>query len=404
MKKKLLLMTMSLTIVGMVFAQPTLVVDDFTLPQSGGNITVTINLDEADYYNSYGFEVVTPTGFSYPVDGNDLVPCELDGHAGNLAAHFDESERVLKVNFMQSSGFESQTLTIRIPLEATAEDVGTIHEFTIKGIFFITTSFTKVELSDVVTFDVTIGEPDDGRIHFDETSTTLPAYTAGTKGNVTMKRTIKANEWSTLVLPFNLTKANATAIFGSDVQMAKFAGFEVDYGDDEENITPLGITINFISYSIPARGNLPGGTPILIKTSLNITEPFSLDDVTLTNGIIEQSESDEYDTPGKFTGSLVKTTVPADGLFLNGNKFWYSTGATNIKAFRGWFELGAVLDKETDFGVKMYVYVDDDETSIEGLEGEQVIRDDVYDIMGRKVSKPEHKGIYIVGGKKILFK
>ena len=41
----------------------------------------------------------------------------------------------------------------------------------------------------------------------------------------------------------NLTKANAAAVFGSDVQFAKFDGFEVDYGDDEENVIPLGITI-----------------------------------------------------------------------------------------------------------------------------------------------------------------
>ena len=60
------------------------------------------------------------------------------------------------------------------------------------------------------TFTVTIGEPDDGRIKFNETSTTLPAYTAGEKGNVTMKRTIKANQWSTIVLPFTLTKSKAS--------------------------------------------------------------------------------------------------------------------------------------------------------------------------------------------------
>ena len=47
------------------------------------------------------------------------------------------------------------------------------------------------------------------------------------------------------------------------------------------------------------------------------------------------------------TGTLVKTTIPADGLFLSDNKFYYSAGKTNIKAFRCWFELDAVLDKST---------------------------------------------------------
>ena len=402
MKKKPLLMTMFLTIVGMVSAQNTLVVNDFTLPQSGGNITVTINLDEPNSYNSYGFEIVTPEGFSYPVNSEDLVPCELDGHTGNMAAHFDDGERVLKVQFMQSSGFENQTLSIRIPLEATTENVGTIHEFTVREIFFITTTFTKVSLNGAVTFDVTVGEPDDGRIHFDETSATLPTYTAGEKGDVSMTRTIKANEWSTLVLPFNLTKANANAIFGSDVQFAMFDGYTIDYGDDEENVTPLGITINFTSYTIPARGNLAGGTPVLIKTTKAITKPFELDNVTLTEGVKEVIQNDpDYSFPGIFKSTLVKTKVPADGLFLSDNKFWYSNGKTTIKAFRGWFELGAVLDKETDFGVKMYVMVDDDPTMVEGISTD-VPQGAIYDLSGRKLEKVPQKGIYLINGKKIL--
>lgn len=402
MKKKPLLMTMFLTIVGMVSAQNTLVVNDFTLPQSGGNITVTINLDEPNSYNSYGFEIITPEGFSYPVNSEDLVPCELDGHTGNMAAHFDDGERVLKVQFMQSSGFENQTLSIRIPLEATTENVGTIHEFTVREIFFITTSFTKVNLNGAVTFDVTVGEPDDGRIHFNETSATLPTYTAGEKGDVSMTRTIKANEWSTLVLPFNLTKANANAIFGNDVQFAMFNGYTIDYGDDEENVTPLGITINFTSYTIPTRGNLPGGTPVLIKTTKAITDTIKIDNVTLTEGVKEVIKNDpDYSFPGIFKSTLVKTKVPADGLFLSDNKFWYSNGKTTIKAFRGWFELGAVLDKETDFGVKMYVMVDDDPTMVEGISTD-VPQGTIYDLSGRKLEKVPQKGIYLINGKKIL--
>lgn len=65
--------------------------------------------------------------------------------------------------------------------------------------------------------------------------------------------------------------------------------------------------------------------------------------------------------------------------------------------------MGAALDKETAFGVKMYVFVDDEATHIDGINSEQPT-EDVYDLMGRKVSKPNHKGVYILGGKKVLFK
>ena len=191
------------------------------------------------------------------------------------------------------------------------------------------------------------------------------------------------------------------------MQFAQFDGFEVDYGDDEENLSPLGITINFSSYTIPARGNLKGGTPVLIKTDQDITE-IKLDGVTLTDVATPVEKADEYDTAGKFTGSLVKTVVPADGLFISDNKFWYSTGKTNIKAFRGWFELGAVIGKDTDFGAKIRFVIDDAPTSIEGIESANV-DGDVYTLqgiyVGRDVEKNRlPKGIYIIDGKKTFVK
>ena len=217
-----------------------------------------------------------------------------------------------------------------------------------------------------------------------------------------MKRTITADTWSTLVLPFTLTKAKAEAAFGSDVQLAEFTGFEVDYGDDEDNVVPLGITINFTTYTMTSKKGLNGGKLFIIKTSKDISS-IEANDVSLVSTVTDVEKTDEYDTSGKFTGSLIKTTVPEDGLFLNRNKFWYSTGNTEIKAFRGWFELGAVLNKATDFEVKMYIFDDDEVTRIDGIDSEQQATDNVYDLSGRKVSKPQHKGVYIVGGKKILF-
>jgi len=101
---------------------------------------------------------------------------------------------------------------------------------------------------------------------------------------------------------------------------------------------------------------------------------------------------------------LVKTTVPEDGLFISGNEFWYSKGLTSIKAFRGWFELGAVLDKDTDFGAKVRFSISDDVT---GIETAKYANEDGYwyTLDGRKLQgKPVEKGMYIVNGKKVLKK
>lgn len=370
---------------------------------AGTQYALSVKMKNTSLCESFDFHLYLPDGCTVSsVNVSDLRKAEGAEIDCSFAQKPEGYYQVIAANKSGTTfvGHEGEILLVTVE---TGRDMtlGTYPVF-LKNISITDDEVYTIYPADVET-SITITEPGDGRIHFDETSTTLPTYTADERGNVTMTRTIKANTWSTIVLPFNLTKTNATSAFGSGVQMAKFSGFEVDYGDDEDNITPLGITINFTSYSIPARGNLPGGTPILIKTTEDIDEPIVLDNVTLTNGITAETAVDEWGTSGKFTGTLVKTKVPADGLFLNGNKFWYSTGETAIKAFRGWFELGAVLDKETDFGVKMYVFVDDEATHIDGLDSEQPT-EDVYDLMGRKVSKPNHKGVYIVGGKKVLFK
>ena len=255
------------------------------------------------------------------------------------------------------------------------------------------------------TFNVKIVD----RISFDEIAEQLPAFTVGAKANVRMNRTIRANQWSTIVLPFTLTKAKAEAAFGSDVQLAEFSGFEVDYGEDEENVVPLGITIKFSTYAMTTKNSMTGGKPFLIKTSSEITS-FEADDVTMVGTVTDVQKTDEFDTSGKFTGSLVKTVVPADGVFIADNKFWYSTGDTNTKAFRGWFELGAVLDKETDFGAKIGILIDDVPTSIDGTPfGIVRQQGDVYTIDGLYVGRdiPTNrlkKGIYIVNGNKVIIK
>lgn len=241
-----------------------------------------------------------------------------------------------------------------------------------------------------------------GRINFDENATTQPVYTAGEKGDVSMRRTIKAGEWNTIVLPFTLTRAKAEEIFGEDVLLAEFTGFNTTY-EDEDVPVPTSITINLARYELKATKPMTGGKPFLIKTTKNI-EYFEVDDVTLFTDVTDVTKSDQYDISGKLTGTLVKCVIPNDGLFISGNQFWYSTGMTNVKAFRCWFELGPVLDKETDFSSRIILNFEGEATGISSMDNVQSKMDDaVYDLQGRRVAKPG-KGIYIKGGKKITVK
>jgi hypothetical protein len=283
-------------------------------------------------------------------------------------------------------------------------EIGQTFTGTIKDIVLVPILGAKQKL-DAQEFTITVG---DGRLKFNESSSSLPKYTAGEKANVTMMRTIKAGQWSTIVLPFTLTKAKAEAAFGSDVQLAEFSGFDTEY-TDENDVTPDAIKIHFTKFTMTAQKGMTGGKLFLIRTSGDV-EQFTADDVKLAAAVTEVEKSDEFDVSGKFTGSLVKTVVPEDGLFISDNKFWYSVGKTNIKAFRGWFELGAVLDKETDFGAKKVTFdIDGDATRIEGLSRDGMEDGAVYTLGGQLVGKDVRidqlpKGVYIINGKKRVVK
>ena len=401
--KRILFITLALlAIVGRASAQESVSVNDFLVPQGGeAYLEINYSLEGTDPYVGFLFQVDLPEGLSlvegadegypwYDPDVEAIKKLSITTTATGFAATPKTAEATI-------SGNSGVLMRLKVAADAGLE-IGSKFTGTLKEVSFNVRdeefNVTKKPVGDV-TFNITI---DDNYIKFNENAETLPIYTDGAKGNVRMTRTINANQWSTIVLPFTLTKAKAEAAFGSDVQLAEFSGFEVDYGEDEENTIPLGIKIHFTTYTMSAKKGMTGGKPFLIKTSQDITS-FEADECTLVGEVTKVEKADEFETPGMFTGSFVKTVVPKDGLFISGEKFYYSTGLTAIKAFRGWFELDAVLDKETDFGVKMFI--DDIETGIDGLRVKDATGT-IYDLGGRKVAKPSQSGVYIVNGKKIL--
>ena len=147
---------------------------------------------------------------------------------------------------------------------------------------------------------------------------------------------------------------------------------------------------------------MTGGKPFLIKVTKDV-DGFDVDGVKLVGSPSNVGGADEYETSGSFVGTFVKTIVPMDGLFLNGNNFWYSVGKSEVKAFRAWFELGAVLDKETDFGSRIMLNIIDEATGISTppTGASLTNSEEVYNLNGQRVSKTG-RGIYIVNGKKVI--
>ena len=289
---------------------------------------------------------------------------------------------------------------VKITIKADATlAVGTTHVCKLFAINLTEPNVTKHE-PDAITFNVKITEKT--YTILDETSTTAPVASDGPV-DIKVNRTIQANEWSTLVLPFDMTEAQLKEALGSDVKLAEFVDYEAEYTDDD---VMTGLTVNFKATNLS--DGFYANYPYLVKTSKDITEFF----VTAT------IDPDEEDAVAEFTngktgpkkevyGKLIGTyhagdAIPADGLFLSGNKFWYSTGATIIKAFRAYFMLNEVLSRVAE--AKVRFIVGEDATAIEGIT--PYMEDGVwYTLDGRQLNgKPTEKGVYIVSNKKVIIK
>lgn len=288
---------------------------------------------------------------------------------------------------------------VKITIKADATlAIGTTHVCKLSAINLTEANETK-HTPDDITFNVKITEKT--YTILDETSTTAPVASGGPV-DIQVKRTIKANEWSTLVLPFDMTEAQLKEALGSDVKLAEFEDYEAEYTGDDVT----GLTVNFVATDLTE--GFYGNYPYLVKTSKDITEFI----VTSTIDPDEEGAVAEYDNgktgkQRKVLGSLIGTyhagdAIPADGLFLNGNKFWYSTGGTKIKAFRAYFMLNDVLSNGAE--AKVRFMVDEDAAAIEGITPD--MENGVwYTLDGRQLNgKPTEKGVYIVDGKKVLIK
>ena len=380
-------------------------VADIELPQNGeAELVINFQFDAPDTYTAYSFSISVPSDLSFEMDTEtgetDVAYTQGDAYHKSHGITANLSEGLVKVACLSTGSVPMTKQSgelVTFTIKAGDLTVGQTYTGTIKDILITPVLGEKKSLADV-SFTIKIIE-NDGRIKFDENATKLPKYTAGESANVKMTRTINADEWSTIVLPFTLTKAKAEAAFGADVKLAEFTGFDTEYSDDDD-VTPDAIKLKFATYTMTSKKGMTAGKPFMIKTSKKI-ESFEADGVTLGNSVSEVSVEDEFYTPGKFTGSLVGATIPADGLFISGNTFYYSKGATVAKAFRCWFELGAVLDKETNFASRVTM-VFDDATGIQNVnvqnEGEAI-----YNLNGLRVKTPA-KGLYIKNGKKVIIK
>lgn len=365
----------------------------------GAQTAISIKMKNTAAIRGFQFDLYLPEGMTVIKSAKGRIQGALNA---NRLPEDDEHDLTFSqqqdgaIRFLCSSQYdetftgndgEIATLQVAVAENMVAND----YPIVLKNIKLTETDISKFYTTEEVETTVTIGEVDT-RVVLDETSTTVPANATGV--NVRVRRTIAANEWSTICLPFAMTAAQVTDAFGSGVLLGDFNGYVY-------NSTTDNITVNFNRVTAIAANH-----PYIIKVT-EPTEEFTVDGVDIapsTNLTINRGTSRK---PQEMIGNYIAGTKIANGcLFLNNNNFCYSVGATEIGAYRAYFNFDDLLPEFEDnyAEARITITFDDEATGIDAsLTNSEKEKREVFNLKGTHVLHPK-KGIYVKDGKKVVIK
>lgn len=239
----------------------------------------------------------------------------------------------------------------------------------------MTVSFTKTAATPSLSLDENA-----------ETSVTEKALkdanTAGSAYDVKLARTLTANVWNTICLPFDVTAEQIADVL-------KSAGNVKEY--DREDASKQ--TIYFKDAT-----TMVAGKPYLIKPTESAKE-LVFKGVKITEYSASSSLGNDYGVCGTFVP--YKLSTDGTDLFLKTDGKFYvpAEGKETMKGFRAFFIVPnntAAAALNLSFG---------DATGINGVAADAEKNVKVYNVNGQYVGTSLEalpKGLYIVGGKKVL--
>ena len=231
-------------------------------------------------------------------------------------------------------------------------------------------------------------------------------------GTLTYKRTLVADAWNPLYVPFELPMSELI----ENYDLAYYN--DVHAFDDDKDGTYERTTIELIKITdgnAVLKANYPliirpkSADPDVLNLELVLTEDVALSKA-VENKITMKSASHDFEIMGTYSKreSLVYTETVTqyalgreDGTGLP--KWITTTGSLN--PYRLILTVTSRGNVDLPFqSIGMRVIGDDSLTDIEGVEfntnGEELI----FDLQGRRVLEPKKGGIYIINGKKVYFK
>lgn len=378
-----------------VKAQTVSVADVEALPGETVSFTLDLSGGKVDTYIALQFDVHFPNN-NFTTTGDYSVSSKWK-NATSVVGSVD-ANGVATIPVSSAESISEANVEGLLTIDFTVGSNVPVGEYdvTLENLWF-GYGISSKDYVDDVTFKVKVVAKH--TIVLDELSTTAPANATGV--DVTVKRTINANEWSTICLPFAMTNAQLKAAFGDDVKLAEFDGTDPVY--DGDNCTDIQV-------SFTEATAIEANHPYLIKVGSDMTE-FSVENVDITpdedEAYIEfdngKSGSRRVVYSGFYGTYKAQTTVPEYCLFLNGNKFYYSSGATKMKAYRAYFEFLDILSDVENASAKVTFF--DGTTEITNVNLNDNINEDAprYNLAGQKVSK-SYKGIVIQNGVKRIVK
>ena len=358
-------------------------------------------------------------------------------------------------NLLSSLEGARQSVTVYVPRKESNSHEPADNSYIIFGAF--TEGGTNSSWTCVDNFSIEyLGDPDTDII-IDENQTDYD-YINGQvddKGNHTMRlyRTFKRDNWNSLVLPVNLTAGQVKTTFGGDTKLSVLQGAtaeapnriyftKVDLTDNDAVAINAGklyiikpqvdmTTLPDESKAVTRKVTIGGKTfDLSLRTYYTFNQVVL--DKKLTSGDVSSSVVQGATDEGglQMVGTYVKKgtavaggtpAIPAKSYILGtpsgatGSKWYYTKVAVNnVKGLRGWLETGK--DESTAEGVKFFINgVEEGEvTAIEGIESSMEvskrINSNIYNLNGQLVRSNSvsaeglDKGIYIIGGKKVVVK
>lgn len=392
---------------------------------SGSTLELSVCSRNAKPICAFQFDLALPDGFTYAgraklstarttaertnvflsnvrSDGNMRVACSTAAGEHGMLYHF--------------SGTEGEVCTIPINIARGVKP----GQYAVKLYGCIinrqdsadaTHSVIEIKVADTVTTYLTVtGEAFDG-IVLDEHAT-QPLAAADTTAPVQVIKHMPAGRPTTLCLPFELTGDQVADIFGTEVKIGNYTGWDEDYtNEDDEN--PATIAVH-VTLTDPSQG-LEANHPYVVWPELTV-DTFELGptyihpegDLTVSTG--SRRRHDE----GSLVGTYETGVVPTAALYFDGDSLCYSYGASSQPAFGAYFVLTDALQAYYDGEsagrctqrVPVTIY-DQHETpvSIHSATTTPTTTDLVYSLDGIVVSRHGlqglPRGLYIVGGRKV---